>query len=1537
MRKLIYGLFPISIILINEAFSRAQTLQFKVKENKDGYFPCIKELGTVFHTCNLRSAMKYCGENLNASYNGCTFQLPNNAIVLDDNFGRIVFHKCFPDNFLFHILGNYSSRIISNEGNSSFLELISTCVSHQRFHMSNVILSGFYYGGISIINFDYISITSCVITNNTRSFSVVNSTLLELSHVSFQYSHMTFNNHYGGCIFASSISNITVNNCSFQYCSAGLSGGSIYAYNISSFKIYDSRFQHNHVGHPSLDHLLASPQVSGGALSMLSVLFGDISSCTFTNNSADAGNGGALYFDANHKSVTISHSLLSENTAYYGGALYFAANGDSASLLFCKVSRNSAIDGGGIYFDDSFAQMKVHATKFLENIATFRGGALFTLQSTEHFNMSACWLSGNAAGGSGGALWIGPGSADLMIADTQFTSNIARSGAGGGLAINDYSARVRLVRSCFSYNSAVGAGGAVYIGLEASIISVFLCNFEDNMSSTDGGAVMMYAYVNFAFFTTCNFTRNRSGRAGGGIAAIYDSNAIYIVSCYFTGNFALWGGGTSVWATNFVSVIDTMFRANVADYGAGLSLIETQYTSVVGCSLVENEAYISGAGLMLFQLNVRVAVLACSFLRNSVFLRGAGVAIYSRNEDIRLQDCSFQDKSASQFGGAMFVGEGNSFQCFDGCRFAGNSASVGGGVCLDSSNDLSLARGCGMSNNSFSFNVAFLRGGALSVGTSNSVSLTSSIFTGNEAGVLCDESLCGGGAVALSDRSDVAISGTKFVGNVAVTQHGGAILFFNSFNMTVTGCTFQENSALDGYGGAIYANGFRMSVVSLESVHLERNVAAITGGAVYAEYVFFLNVSGSTLVLNKAAGRGGAVMATSCSGVQVMSNLFTSNAGFFGGGLYVSAAMVLEVSSNHFVGNNALYGSAVAFDDTNIWTISNNSFKRNSAYGGTVYLDASSIDTKLIDLQSNIWVNNIAGYGDTVASQPIGLSFNNSVASNLNVTSGGNLPQFIIAIVDSFDHTVYLPEFYEVFVTLSASSTKSAFIAGETTVLIKSNGSAKALFHSVMAQGYPGSSLVINAVAYVVSTLESNLPITSDLGIPSSLTSASMNVRFRRCTYGEYYALSEKCILCPNGSYSLEDNSDMTITSCRPCPLGSSSCYGSTIKLSPGYWRISSMAWTIFECPLSSACLGGAEVGDASCAEGYKGPLCELCASGYRRSDWGYSCAKCGSVNYFLAVVIIVFFLAMLALLWRAFNLGSEMLHLDNSEIVTDLTSTGVISTNISSQSLEKFFSVTVYYTLKRFGASVWRLFGLQLKLLITSYQILSNFPTTLNLSFGDTFRSLSEALGWMNLNLMDHLGISCSLSFDHFDVLRTATLLPALLTLLLLLGYLINRMLIMRRGRRRNFEVNKALVANLGQYFSFFLLLSYLVLPGVSIIVFRSFTCVDVDPDKVTAENTRYLRADMSINCDSPEYFATTVWAIVSIICYPVGVPLLYLILLFRVRKDIAELSLHKNEDRQEFGVYKCSREESVHDHVTALGILFASYKPRYWYWEVG
>ena len=81
------------------------------------------------------------------------------------------------------------------------------------------------------------------------------------------------------------------------------------------------------------------------------------------------------------------------------------------------------------------------------------------------------------------------------------------------------------------------------------------------------------------------------------------------------------------------------------------------------------------------------------------------------------------------------------------------------------------------------------------------------------------------------------------------------------------------------------------------------------------------------------------------------------------------------------------------------------------------------------------------------------------------------------------------------------------------------------------------------------------------------------------------------------------------------------------------------------------------------------------------------------------------------------------------------------------------------------------------------------------------------------------------------------------------------------------------------------FLGFTYLIFASTSSMVFRAFLCKQYGDDE-----TFYLVADKTVDCASPEYHAWKFYATIMIGVYPLGIPTMYMWLLWRKRKILLD-----------------------------------------------
>lgn len=135
--------------------------------------------------------------------------------------------------------------------------------------------------------------------------------------------------------------------------------------------------------------------------------------------------------------------------------------------------------------------------------------------------------------------------------------------------------------------------------------------------------------------------------------------------------------------------------------------------------------------------------------------------------------------------------------------------------------------------------------------------------------------------------------------------------------------------------------------------------------------------------------------------------------------------------------------------------------------------------------------------------------------------------------------------------------------------------------------------------------------------------------------------------------------------------------------------------------------------------------------------------------------------------------------------------------------------------------------------------------------------------------------------------------------------------------------EVAKQLMArSINMHIYLFLILTFLVLVSTSTILFRIFKCREFEvPDEGSQS---YLYIDYSVDCSSARYRTARAFAIVNIVIYPVGIPSLYPVLLYRERERLSDPVKMAKEEARGF------------PNVGHVKFLISAYEPAAYFFEV-
>ena len=363
-----------------------------------------------------------------------------------------------------------------------------------------------------------------------------------------------------------------------------------------------------------------------------------LDNCEIHNNRAiNSGAGMVYYSNDNDQFLSLTRVRFQDNlTNESGGGLYlelWLGHEDSPiELHACQFFQNNAPfqDGGAIYARvlGTNSTISIESTRFDENTAALRGGALFA-----DYNQDS--------------------SHHVRIENSEFFKNLANSGGAIEFSSRNRSGtKLEIVGSQFTSNEANpqgGEGGAlkVFAQGEPTEVSMRDCRMEDNSAQNGGGIFMEVAPGRRGVLELQEnvFHKNRSMVRGGGIntATRGGNMKLNLHKIHFTENRAPFGAGlmseVEIGGDAAIRIDSTLFLRNVASVSAGGMLL-----------LVPDE--FSSAQLEIF---------AGEFRENRAVENVGGLAISADSDDFNgeISHSIFKGNRSTTFGG-LFVQQSNS-------------------------------------------------------------------------------------------------------------------------------------------------------------------------------------------------------------------------------------------------------------------------------------------------------------------------------------------------------------------------------------------------------------------------------------------------------------------------------------------------------------------------------------------------------------------------------------------------------------------------------------------------------------------------------------------------------------------------------------------------------------------------------------------------------------------------------------------------------------------------------------------------------------
>ena len=199
---------------------------------------------------------------------------------------------------------------------------------------------------------------------------------------------------------------------------------------------------------------------------------------------------------------------------------------------------------------------------------------------------------------------------------------------------------------------------------------------------------------------------------------------------------------------------------------------------------------------------------------------------------------------------------------------------------------------------------------------------------------------------------------------------------------------------------------------------------------------------------------------------------------------------------------------------------------------------------------------------------------------------------------------------------------------------------------------------------------------------------------------------------------------------------------------------------------------------------------------------------------------------------------------------------------------------------------------------------------------------------GAVSLDIVSFMPIGCitSSSNYHYKML-SSTFVPFAIGCLMIFAF--------KTLSRSNASAASKKLAN--RIFGVFLTLSFLILPSTSVMIFSNFACQEFDEGYGS-----YLKVDYSIDCNGTEHKVFSLYAMAMICVYPIGVPLMYYLLLRRERAmlDPGQRKFTFELGSEEKGLEKALKVrhelEESHPEIKRLEFLYKNYEPQTYDFEV-
>ncbi|KRX02998.1 Pectin lyase fold/virulence factor [Pseudocohnilembus persalinus] len=946
------------------------------------------------------------------------------------------------------------------------------------------------------------------------------------------------------------------------------------------------------------------------------IIDADITNSQITNISAENTNAGGIAYINQVYDIQITNSTI-RNTVVYAGSFYLDADqltdSSKINLQIQDIAFNNldSINSFlGFYINDYFncIQEKCQISNlFLQNGTSIGTGGLLYNRNCNNMIIENMTVYDTDTDGANSLYFRG--NQNLIIKNGYFKGN---SGLSNGLYIIDsvnFSIENITIQNSNKRSIYITSSQQISItnfkllnltAISSSTCSMFITTCENiylqdfiiknNSDSRNSNYILSskYIYIQNGKYENNFVTSDVSG--------IYfrDSSDIYIQDTVFNNNTA--GSSAPVlygMTINNINLKNIQIWDNLSKLEMGaIYLVSSENVLFDNVNFKNNSAYALGGSLMIDSSN-QIQIINTQIQLSKTEREGGGIYFLNSN-NIEIQNVNFYNNtSLYKDGGALTIEGCDTVQLSD-LEFQYNFGKKGGAVAIIVSKNIQAQ------------NIEFYNNEALSLGGGIYL-LEAQNFEFYNVTINNCLSVQAGGGLYLNYCQDGNFQNMQINDNICTEGNGGAIYLIDQCNnINLDEIEIKNNRVYGNNGAGIYSS-FNQKLI-IKNTKIESNFGAEYGGGIYcdkSDSLYIQDVLFDNMIIeddNYQQLKGGAIFISQLNFFKSESVIYKNNQVLFqGGAIYFNDVQEIEFKNTEFTNNKALsdnyndqllYGGAIYCQTSQKMIITNTNFVNNYAYskGGAIYIE----DIQNLEIKQNQFKNNKVNYG-TIRSV-----YEKSMGYVITYGGGIFLEQKHSSILSNFSI------FKSIFDGSQASS------GGAIMFILRPGQSADFQFEDILFknnQADLGPSIrFLGDQNYIFEQIQQNQNDNKQIQFVNEIGKLSENQVFSG------FFRNEKLInkqnynfeLCSKGLYLKGGGK----TYCDSC-IEEGECDGgyTPIYPKPQYWRSSNETSNFLYCENNiDACAG-----NDTCAEGYKGPMCEQCDLVQRYNKSGNKCEKCNS------------------------------------------------------------------------------------------------------------------------------------------------------------------------------------------------------------------------------------------------------------------------------------------------------------------------------------